>query len=191
MTSRFVFGKSPFYFARHGETEASRDGILQGQSETRLTSTGRRSAETLAMTLQVGQLGSIYSSPLDRAWVTASIISRLTKTPVYALDGLMERHWGIYEGKPKDRRPATLNPQSVETYEAFTDRVFAALQSINGPEPVLVIAHSGVFRAFLHQVNLSDDRHASVATTQLLLVEPPNAKRSHWHLSEVHPETID
>jgi hypothetical protein len=83
--STFEFGTTPFYFLRHGETHESREGIVQGQNETELTTAGRRMAEAAAETLLNASLGSIYASPLKRAWTTASIVSVLTGVPVYAL----------------------------------------------------------------------------------------------------------
>ena len=47
----FKFGTTPFYFLRHGETPESRDGILQGQSESELNATGRGMAEAAAKSL--------------------------------------------------------------------------------------------------------------------------------------------
>ena len=86
--STFAFGITPFYFLRHGETRESRDGILQGQNETELNPNGRRMAEAAAEALVDIRLGSIYASPLKRAWRTASIVSVLTGVSVHELPGL-------------------------------------------------------------------------------------------------------
>ncbi|MDH3474544.1 MAG: histidine phosphatase family protein, partial [Rhodospirillales bacterium] len=136
--STFEFGATPFYFLRHGETHESREGIVQGQTETELTAAGHQMAEAAGEALSNASLGSIYASPLKRAWKTASIVSVLTGVPIYALPGLMERHWGEFQGRRKAHRPSTPNPDTVETLEDFGHRVTKAMESIPGPSPVLV-----------------------------------------------------
>jgi len=181
----FEFGATPFYFLRHGETPESRDGILQGQSETELNAAGRAMAEDAARSLSEISLGSIYASPLKRTWRTASIVSLLTGTPAYPLPGLMERDWGIYEGQPKDQRPSSPNPESAESLEAFTQRIVQAIESIPGPSPVLIVTHSGVFRIICAHIGIPVDRGISVASGQVLKFEPPTSGRTSWRISAV------
>ena len=181
----FEYGVTPFYFLRHGETYESRNGILQGQSETELSSVGRRMSEDAAETVSNLSVASIYASPLKRAWITASIVSARLGVPVHALPGLMERHWGSFEGTPKADRPMIPNPETVETVEDFRDRVMSAMRSISGPAPVLVVAHSGVFRAICESVGISKDGRVKVATGEVVKFEPPTASRREWRLSAV------
>ena len=183
--SDFEFGVTPFYFLRHGETRESRAGILQGQNETELTIGGRQMAEAAAQALSDVTLGSIYASPLKRAWRTASVVSVLTGTPVYSLPGLMERHWGKFQGRRKNLRPATPNPESAETLEDFRHRVAEAMTSISGPSPVLVVAHSGVFRAIGDSIGFPIEDRVSVTSGEVLKLEPPAASRRTWRISVV------
>ncbi len=182
---RFEYGVTPFYFLRHGETYESREGILQGQSETELNTAGRRMAEDAAKVLSTLSLESIYASPLKRAWSTASIVSGMLGVKVHALPGLMERHWGSFQGTPKADRPMTPNPETVETVEDFRHRVTEAMRSISGPPPILVVAHSGVFRALCETVGISKDGRIKVATGEVVKFEPPTASRREWRLSAV------
>ncbi len=181
----FEFGTTPFYFLRHGETPESRAGILQGQSETQLNAAGREMAESAARSLSAVPLGSIYASPLKRAWRTASIISVLTGIPAYPLPGLMERDWGIYQGQPKAQRPSSPNPESVEPIAEFTQRIVQAIGSISGPSPVLVVTHSGVFPIICEHMGISVDRSVSVASGQVLKFDPPTKRRPSWRISAV------
>ena len=181
--STFEFGTTPFYVLRHGETPESRDGVLQGQNETELTAAGRKMAEDAAQSLLAVQLGSIHASPLKRAWRTASIISVLTRVPVFPLPGLMERHWGIYQGRPKDQRPTSANPETAEPLEAFSRRIVQALESIPGPSPVLVVTHSGVFRIICKHIGYSMEGRFSVASGQVLKLTPPTGERPSWRIS--------
>lgn len=183
--SRFTFGRSAFYFARHGETFESRNGIVQGQTDTKLTDTGRLSAEALGLKLARRELASIYSSPLQRAWATASIVARVTGAPIRALPGLMERHWGRYQGTLKAARPQAPNPSTVETLDAFSSRVIAALRSIDGPAPVLVVAHSGVFRVIAQHIEHRAAATATIASAQLLAIEPVGSSHADWRISDV------
>ena len=181
----FEFGVTPFYFLRHGETYESEEGILQGQSESELSARGRGTAVLAAETLSSVPLGSIYASSLKRAMMTASIVSLFTGVPVIALPGLMERHWGIYEGQPKASRPPVPNPRGVETMEDFGHRVLAAMGSIAGPSPVLVVAHSGVFRVLCGLAGLPTDSGVSVANGQVLKLQPSSVAGRAWHISVV------
>jgi len=181
----FQFGTTPFYFLRHGETRESRDGILQGQNETELNTAGRQMAENAANVLSNVSLGSIYASPLKRAWRTATVVSVLTRVPVYPLPGLMERHWGVYQGQRKDRRPSSANPESVESLEAFTQRIVQAIESIPGPSPVLIVTHSGVFRIICEHIGIPVDRSISVASGLVLKFAPPTSQRPSWRISAV------
>lgn len=186
MSERFVFGVTPFYFLRHGETPQSESGILQGQSESELNAMGRKTAEAAAARLAGITLHAIHASPLRRAWQTASILSALTGVPAYPLPGLMERSWGIYEGRPKSERPATPDPESVETMEAFSNRILEALRSLSGPAPFLVIAHSGVFRVLAGHAGLPVDASISIGNAKLLLLDPSKGTGPRWHISEVY-----
>ena len=183
--SDFEFGVTPFYFLRHGETHENLNGIVQGQSESELNLEGRRTAEKAALALTSIPLGSIYASPLKRSWATASIVATLTRAPLHPLPGLMERHWGIYEGQPKVMRPAETNPETVETLEDFTARIFDAMASIEGPSPVLVVAHSGVFRILCARAGFMVDRQVSVANGQVLEFAPQNGWQGNWRISMV------
>lgn len=140
-----------------------------------------KAAESLDGTL----LRSIYASPLERTWETASIISVLRGVPVFPLPGLMERNWGPYQGLPKEMRPNRPDAKSVESTDAFRSRVVAAMQSITGPPPVLIVAHSGVFRLLCHYTGLSDNHAVSVASDMVLKLEPPGDHRQRWHVSVV------
>jgi probable phosphoglycerate mutase len=181
----FQFGVTPFYFVRHGETNDSELGIVQGQEETVLNNEGRLSAWRAASLLSPLNLGSIYSSPLRRAWETAEIISRATAIPVTALPGLMERNWGDYQGKDRNARPLQRDPAGVESTDLFWLRIVAAMKSIIGPMPVLVVAHSGVFRLLCDHAGLSVDARNEVANGVVFKFEPPGQRGLTWRVEAV------
>ncbi len=183
--SRFEFGVTPFYFLRHGETRETERGIVQGQNDTRLIDKGRQSAVKAAGALEGVFLRSIHASPLRRAWETASILSVLRGVPVFPVPGLMERNWGPYQGLHKDLRPSEPSVDTVEGREAFAKRVIAAMRSISGPAPLVVVAHSGVFRVLCGHIGLSDSPQVTVPSGLVLRFEPPGDQRRRWHLSVV------
>ena len=181
----FQFGTSPFYFVRHGETDHTERGIVQGQEETVLNDEGRLSAWKAATLLAPVHLGSIYSSPLRRAWETAAIISRATALPVTPLPGLMERNWGEYQGKYKDLRPRQRDPDGVESTDLFWLRIVAAMKSIVGPLPVLVVAHSGVFRLLCDHAGMSVDARNEVANGVVFKFDPSGRRGVTWRVEAV------
>ena len=93
---------------RHGETEANAAGVLQGQSESRLTARGRSQAAALGAALAQRLHGSdgltpiVYASDLSRASDTAQAVadalggeSRVATDP-----RLRERRLGPFQGIP-------------------------------------------------------------------------------------------
>jgi probable phosphoglycerate mutase len=145
--------------ARHGETDWNQQGILQGWTDVTLNAQGRRQARALAGDFDPLGFAAIWSSPLIRARETAEIIAPLIRLPTPRChDGLMERHFGIFQGVPKSEL-AELNPVELqlilkrnpdghfeggESMDGFADRVLGALVDIGRQHPgrkVLVITH--------------------------------------------------
>ena len=181
----FKFGLTPFYFLRHGETGDSVRGILQGQVETVLSDEGRLTAWKAARVVLHVRPRSIYASPLRRAWETAEIISRTTAVPIVPLPGLKERNWGDFEGRPRNLRPRTDDPKGVESTADFRARVVEAMQSIDGPPPVLVVAHSGVYRLLCHHAGIPFGRRSAVANGLVLKFAPHGSGGVPWHIEEI------
>ena len=109
----------------------------------------------------------------------------MTGAPIHRLPGLMERHWGDYQGRPKRERPNSLNPDGVESLEDFSARIMDAMRSITGPSPVLVVSHSGVFRVLAQLAGIPFDYSVTVGSSQLLLLRPPGEGRVKWRIEEV------
>jgi probable phosphoglycerate mutase len=181
----FQFEAAPFYFLRHGETNDTERGIVQGQRETELNDEGRRTAHKAARLLSPLRLGSIYSSPLRRARETAEIISAMTGVPVTPLPGLMERNWGAYQGKSRDARPQLRDPTGVERSDDFASRVLEAMTSISGASPVLVVAHSGVFRVLCGHAGQPVDRRDEVENGLVFKFDPPAQQGQRWRVEVV------
>ena len=91
---------------RHGETVWNRQGRLQGQKDSPLTTLGLRQARQVGEILR-GLLGAgadlpLITSPLGRAWQTAVIITEVLEREPDELrhdERLKERNYGDFEGK--------------------------------------------------------------------------------------------
>ena len=88
------------FIVRHGETDLSIRGIIQGQIQSALTMDGKLQAEAIAYRMKAEKIGRIISSPLQRAQATASFIGRQARLEVEIDEDLAERSFGIYEGNP-------------------------------------------------------------------------------------------
>jgi broad specificity phosphatase PhoE len=148
--------------ARHGETDWNIKGILQGWLDVPINEQGRRQAHRLGGTFVDQGFEAVWSSPLARARETAEIVAGILRLPPPTCHpGLRERHFGAFQGIPKDEL-AELNPalfaqilrrnpsaQFVggESMDEFADRVlnaFAEIGALHAGGRVLVITHGWV-----------------------------------------------
>jgi|APSaa5957512622_1039677.scaffolds.fasta_scaffold32404_1 phosphoserine phosphatase len=88
------------HLIRHGESEANRAGIYQGQTyDTPLTKMGVRQAKAVAKILPGVKADVIYTSPLKRTYETAVEIKKVTDLKLKVEDKLLEISHGDWEGK--------------------------------------------------------------------------------------------
>ncbi|MEP2922007.1 MAG: histidine phosphatase family protein [Sulfitobacter sp.] len=137
-----------FCLIRHGETTANADAIIAGVTDVPLTRLGRDQARALSQRTWPKQI-AIYASPMSRAQHTARLAFPNQHFTLH--DGLRERHWGVFEGRPLTEQP--LREDTPDQGEGWTDmiiRVQTAITEIcaasQGRLPVLV-CHSGIIRA--------------------------------------------
>ena len=92
-----------FYFVRHGESEANKQGILQGQCDYPLTSLGKEQAASVGKKLSSTSFGRVYTSDLTRARDTCGIVvgqSKVGLTPTRQTHLLREARFGVREAFP-------------------------------------------------------------------------------------------
>jgi len=146
-----------FYFVRHGESEANRDGVFSGRRDSPLTERGRAQAQALADVLKDATFDRIVATPLSRSLDTALVIARERKMPVYLEPELIEIDVGERTGKSFDEvrgLPDWKDDGFVawpggETLDQVHARAVAAVRRIARDVPdgtVLVIGHGGVTR---------------------------------------------
>jgi broad specificity phosphatase PhoE len=153
---------------RHGQSEWNAVGRWQGHADVALDEAGRRQAAEAALVL--GSFDAVWSSHLQRAHLTASIIAeilgigpvlvdaRLAETDVGPWEGLTQRE--VEAGWP-GFLAARRRPDGFEPYDDAATRMLAALRDIAGRHPgaeVLVVSHGGVIRAARRLLQAPDAR---------------------------------
>lgn len=146
---------------RHGETEWNAARRIQGQIDIGLNAIGRRQAEAAGRWLKAAGIVALYSSDLQRAWLTAQAIgSALGLVPV-ANPALRERRYGVFEGLTYDEakrdhpagyaafegRNADYAFENGESLSTLFARVTGALREIAERHVggnVVVVVHGGV-----------------------------------------------
>lgn len=156
--------KLEIYFVRHGETEWNKEGRLQGWLDSKLTARGIAQAERLKRELHIQHFHATYSSPLQRAVQTASI---LADQEMHLDDRLKEIHLGTWQGQLIEgllederydaycNRPAMYVPNGGETFAQVGDRMWDFLMDcskLHQGERILVVTHGVAIRALLLRV---------------------------------------
>ncbi|EPQ57951.1 phosphoglycerate mutase-like protein [Gloeophyllum trabeum ATCC 11539] len=145
------------YIVRHGETAENRNGIMQGQLDSKLNEVGVEQAKMVAGALREVPFESAYSSDLSRAADTAKTI--LLYHPGVELrreEALRERHMGELQGKPIIARKMASAPDALEDMETFTarlvswwDRAIVQAPARDHDRDVLVVSHGGAIGALV------------------------------------------
>lgn len=153
------------YIARHGQNEDNVNSILNGHRDLPLTDLGRQQARGLGEGIKVAGLrfDAVYSSPLSRAYETATIAAEVAGLPVPAkYDDIIERDFGVMTGKSASRIEELCGPEGViktdtityflapEGAETFDDlvargeRVLADMQARHVGQKVLLVCHGDI-----------------------------------------------
>lgn len=152
------------YLARHGQDEDNANTILNGRRDTPLTKKGIEQANEVAQKIKKANIhfDKIYSSPLQRAYKTAEIISDIVGcSQSEKLDDLIERDFGIMTGKSyaqveefcspnllkTDTITYFLSPDGAETFPQLIERSKRLLKLLNDLHPtgnILLVSHGDV-----------------------------------------------
>ncbi len=163
------------YIVRHGQTQWNLKRIVQGHTDSPLTSEGVMQARTLGKQFKNIDFAAAYSSDSLRAKRTAEIISLEKKLTIKTTEFLRERFLGKLEGKPFnnhinelkyvfeeyiDEQEKTLLEQlinkdlikDVEPMENIIARFIPFIREIaitHIGDKVLVVSHGGVLLRFI------------------------------------------
>ncbi len=186
--------KSTLWLVRHGESTWNASGLVQGQaSGPVLTDKGRREAALLTERLGDIRIGAIYTSDLDRARETASIVGCALRLPVHVDAELRERSFGAAEGHPLSALDpaasgieldrvvdAHARPPAGESLCELYERVRAFITGLDVAEAdgdVLVVTHGGVIRvaeAYCSGISVHDMAWVPVPNASVRGVNRPN-----------------
>ena len=149
---------SRLLLVRHGQSTWNADGRWQGTEDPPLSTLGVRQARHAAEHL--GTFDAVFASPLERAFVTATILAEaLGIGPVQTDDDLRERHAGEYQGLTRPeiehRFPGYLveglKPPGWEEDDHLVERAAGAVArgalSVGPGGTALVVTHGGLIHA--------------------------------------------
>lgn len=185
----------PFYFLRHGETVWNNQGRTQGQLDSRLNDRGHRQADAAGEALAGEPIERIVSSPLIRVRDTAAAVARRHDVPVTYDRGLMECHLGIHQGLPHGQfLPAYFrgeyDPPGGETFQVFSDRVWAAMARAVALGPnTLIVAHGGLWIAAQRFVAV-DPNLPRMPNALPLHITPSKDRWQHRILGGIEPTAV-
>ncbi len=148
------------YFVRHGESEWNVCGRICGSTDIPLTDRGREMArETGEEILRQGiKIDRIISSPLSRAYETATIIGSILGLEVEKDDRIKEQNFGVWEGaygrdSQEFREAKKMFCSSYgggESMMRTAQRVYNLLDDVvkDKENTYLLVAHNGIYRMF-------------------------------------------
>jgi ribonuclease H / adenosylcobalamin/alpha-ribazole phosphatase len=162
---------------RHGQISANVAGRWHGATDSPLTPAGRRQAIRLARRVRSewGDLGAIYSSPLQRCRRTADAIGAVVEQPVVLDDDL--REYGIGELEDcsfsalqadhdffrRIREDPDYAPRGGDSVNAVAERIVRALQRIHSrhetAQPIAVVSHGAALGIALASLLDDDPNH--------------------------------
>jgi probable phosphoglycerate mutase len=143
---------------RHGQTELSVQRRYSGRGNPALTDLGRRQAEAAAQYLaQKGGIAAVITSPLQRAYDTATAAAKALGLDVNVDEDLIETDFGAWEGltfgEAAERDPelhrrwlrdTSVKPPDGESFDSVANRVRRAQRRIiaeYGEDTVLLVSH--------------------------------------------------
>lgn len=142
---------STWYFVRHGQSIANRDGWLAGWVDARLSPLGVDQCQRLQHQIKMLSIQQVYASDLSRAYRTAQIITANQPIEVQQVSFLRERSMGIWEGRTRKeafsngRRTLFLSwtgcPQDGENRHQVAQRILHGLVELKSTGNTLLVAH--------------------------------------------------
>lgn len=155
------------YIVRHGQTDWNADRIMQGNTDVPLNSIGVEQAMKIQKSLQNEIIDVCISSPLKRAYETASIICD-NKIDIETDIRLEERELGELEGKSVDLYNSKMywdfylnsDDKGVESIHHLFSRVASFYEDLKekyNDETILIVAHGAVVRALHFVINGYDE----------------------------------
>jgi len=151
---------------RHGQTKSNITGFYMGRSNEDLTEAGYTQARRLSSRLASLPIVSVYTSPLQRTYATASILAEPHRLEPEVLDGLTEIHLGDWQGLHMDEiarrwpeawlqwrtNPSEITVPNGESFTEVTERVLQVFQTIieaNRDKQSAIVAHEAIVKVLV------------------------------------------
>jgi alpha-ribazole phosphatase/probable phosphoglycerate mutase len=151
---------------RHAQPETKAGGRCYGSLDVGLSARGQRLARQLGRVLEGIPFTAVYTSPLQRATLTAGPLAAANGLTPTVVDNLRELDFGAFEGRRYDdiareypalfaawmNEPTTVRFPNGEDFTDLRTRVLAATAAIrkrHAGEVVAVVSHGGVIRTVL------------------------------------------
>jgi uncharacterized phosphatase len=145
---------------RHGETDWNSSGRLQGTEDIELNEAGRQQAFGLAKYFENQSWDVIISSPLKRAFETASIIAaHLSFSAVEVVNELIERDYGMASGLFPEERHNLFPDGIIPQQEEFGDLRLRAMEAItrivgkHQGKRIIVVSHGAFTNSILYSIS--------------------------------------
>ena len=154
---------------RHGQTNSNITGFYMGWSDEDLDQTGYTQAHRLSSRLAGLSIGSIYTSPLRRAYTTAATLAEPHRLELKVLDDLTEIWLGDWQGLHADEikrmwpelwqqsrtDPSDLALPNGENFRQVTKRAVRAFEMVveaNHGKQTVIVTHEGIVKVLLAHV---------------------------------------
>ncbi|TAL70139.1 MAG: histidine phosphatase family protein [Bacteroidetes bacterium] len=167
-------GRIEMYLIRHGETQANRENILEGSTDSTLTANGEIQSLSISKFLSKKNVAYLFQSSLLRAKQTATIIQNtVSNLNIETDERFNEIDLGIYEKvklehlRTKDPHfydvirndPEKIIAPNGESWDDFRDRVLVAFEQIiqtRRNSTIALVSHEGPIRLIIcHLLKLS------------------------------------
>ena len=148
------------WIARHGQTRLNYEQRMQGLTDEPLNETGIRQAKNARRLIGDVSFDAVYSSPLDRAITTGSIIGNVPREEIILDERIIEVDFGIYEQRKFGSMGLAMTaywalpelfpaPSTVEKTISMRKRSASFLQELEKKDydNVLISCHGGIMRA--------------------------------------------
>jgi len=151
---------------RHGETDWNREQVFRGRIDVALNEVGLTQARAVQESLKDTEIDGIYSSPLSRAFETATIVGENRNVAVRGEEGFIDIDFGAWQGlshqKVKEEykdlyetwlaQPDLVTFPDGESLKEVRIRSMESLEEVikNNPEKTLaLVSHRVVLKVLL------------------------------------------
>ncbi len=179
---------------RHGQTYSNITGFYMGWTNEDLSDTGYNQVRQLSSRLAGLPIASIYTSPLQRAHTTASLLAEPHKLEPRTLEDLIEIRLGDWQGLHMNEikrnwpelwhqwrvDPSELTLPNGESLSEVTGRAIRAFQTIveaNRDKQALIVTHDVIVKVLVAHILRAPNsiyRRFEISNTSLSAVRVVN-----------------